>query len=91
MTSSPGPQSKVEGVFEVIKVTDIRGKDLNDILLIDDGGAQDSNDSRSGVRTVPSFWGDIIDFLGSERGKDCREGDDEARCIEGIFFDAAVK
>lgn len=40
---------------------------------------------------VLSSRGDIIDFLGSEGRKDCREGDDEARCIKGIFLEAGIK
>lgn len=78
-------------MLEVIRVTDVGGKDLEDILLIDDGGSQDSSNGGDGVRAVLPFGDNVIDFLGSEGGKDRRQGDDEARRVEGILLHAGIK
>ena len=73
MTGSPGSQSNVEGMFEVLMITDLRGENLYNILLIDDGRAQDRDDRRGGVWFVFSFGENIIDLLGSEGGEDSRK------------------
>lgn len=74
MTGSPGSQSNVEGMFEVLRITDLRGENLYNILLIDDRRAQNRDDRRGGVWFVSSvFWESIIDLLGSEGGEDSRK------------------
>lgn len=40
---------------------------------------------------VFSIGDKIIDFLGSEGGKERRKGSDEARCTEGILLEAWIK
>ena len=74
MTGSPGSQSNVEGMFEVLMITDLRGENLYNILLIDDRRAQNRDDRRGGVWFVSSvFWESIIDLLGLEGGEDSRK------------------
>ena len=86
MASSPGSQGNAEDMLEVLRITDLRGEDLNDILLIDERRAQGRDDRGGGVWFVLPFGDDVIDLLGSEGGKGCREGGDEAGCAEGIFL-----
>jgi len=86
MASSPGSQSNVEDMFEVLEITDLRGKDLNNILLVDSRRAQDRDHSGGGVWFVFPFGDNVIDLLSSEGGEGCSEGSDEARCAESIFL-----
>ena len=38
-----------------------------------------------------SFGDEIIDLSGSEGREDCRKGNDETRCTEGIFLESGIK
>jgi len=86
MASSPGSRGNTEDMLEVFKITDLGGENLNNILLIDKRRAQGRDDRGGGVWFVPPFGDNVIDLLGSEGGKGCREGRDEAGCTEGIFL-----
>lgn len=78
-------------MFEVIKVTDVGGEDVDDILLIDDRGAQDESNSGGSVGFVFSFGDNIIDFPGSKGRKERREGDNEARRVESVLLELAIE
>jgi len=73
-------------MFEVLEITDIRGKDLNDILLVDERRAQGRDDGGGSVWFVFPFRDNVIDLLGSEGGDGGRERGDEARRNERVFL-----
>jgi len=91
MAGSPGPQSNVENMFEVLWITDLRGEHLNHILLIDNGSAQGREDTSSGVGLLFPLGDDIIHLLGMEGRENCRERGDEAGGIESIFLQAGAE
>ena len=86
VTGSPGPRGDAEVVFVVLEITDLGGKDVDHVLLVDKSMAQDGEDGRGGVWSVVPFGDEIVDLLRSEGGKDCRKGGDEAWCVEGVFL-----
>ena len=73
-------------MFEVLKITDIRGKNLDDILLIDKRRAQGRDDGGGSVWFVFPFGDNVIDLLGFEGGECGRKRGDEARCTERVFL-----
>lgn len=90
MTGGPGPGSKVEDVFVVLEVTDVGGKNLDGILLVDDRSTQDRGNGGGGMGLMFAFGGEVVDFVGSEGRDEGRERSDEAGRIEGKFFDGGI-